>query len=108
MYGGLIASLCDCHSIWTAIAATYRLEGREHGSVPAISYVTGSLNVSYLAPTPLDRPIVLRARVQEVAGRKALVKCEVYADEIKTAEAQVTGIRIAADKSVGARHSSSS
>jgi acyl-coenzyme A thioesterase PaaI-like protein len=103
MYGGLVASLCDCHSIWTAIAATYRLEGREHGSAPAISYVTGGLNVSYLAPTPLDRPIVLRARAEDIAGRKAIVKCEVYADETKTAEARVTAIRVAANKSIGAQ-----
>lgn len=45
MYGGLVASLIDCHSIWTAIATTYRAEGREHGSLPAISYVTGTLTV---------------------------------------------------------------
>jgi acyl-coenzyme A thioesterase PaaI-like protein len=105
MYGGLVASLCDCHSIWTAIAATYRQEGREHGSAPAISYVTGNLNVSFLAPTPLDQPIVLRARVEEIDGRKALVTCEVYAGDKKTAEARVTAIRVAANKSLGVKAS---
>ncbi len=69
MYGGLIACLCDCHSIWTAIAATYRHEERKHGSTPTISYVTGNLNVSYLAPTPLDQSILLRAYCEEIVGR---------------------------------------
>jgi acyl-coenzyme A thioesterase PaaI-like protein len=102
MYGGLVASLCDCHSVWTAIAATYRQEGREHGSAPSITYVTGNLNVSYLAPTPLDQPIVLRARLEKIEGRKATVTCDVFAGEKKTAEARVVAVRIAADKSLGA------
>ena len=102
MYGGLVASLCDCHSVWTAIAATYRQERRQHGSAPAITYVTGNLNVSYLAPTPLDQPILLRAKVEEIVGRKAIVTCGVYAGDLKTAEARLTAIRIAADKSIGA------
>jgi hypothetical protein len=29
LYGGTVASLIDCHSNWTAIAATYRMEGRD-------------------------------------------------------------------------------
>jgi acyl-coenzyme A thioesterase PaaI-like protein len=102
MYGGLVASLCDCHSIWAAIAATYRKEGREYGSQPVISYVTGNLNVSYLAPTPLDQQVVLRARVEEIGARKAVITCDVYAGETKTATAKVIAVRIAADKSIGA------
>jgi acyl-coenzyme A thioesterase PaaI-like protein len=102
MYGGLVASLIDCHSIWTAIATTYREEGREHGSSPAISYVTGSLNVSYLKPTPLDTPIVLRARVTDLQARKAMVTCDVYAGGTKTAEGTVVAVRFNMDKSLGA------
>jgi acyl-coenzyme A thioesterase PaaI-like protein len=101
MYGGMVASLCDCHSVWTAIAATYRKEGREHGSTPIISYVTGNLNVSYLAPTPLDQPLLLRAHIEEIAGRKAKITCAVYAGEVKTAEARVLAIRVLTDKSAG-------
>lgn len=104
MYGGMLASLCDCHSIWTAIAHTYRLEGREHGAPPTISYVTGNLNVSYLAPTPLDQPLVLRASVEEVVRRKAKVNCAIYVGEKMTVEARVLAVRIAEDKSRGASH----
>jgi hypothetical protein len=104
MYGGLVACLCDCHSIWTAIAETYRQEGREHGSLPAVSYVTGTLTVSYHKPTPLDQPVVLRAHVEKLEGRKTRIICGIYADGQRTAEAQVLGIRIVADKSLGAKH----
>jgi acyl-coenzyme A thioesterase PaaI-like protein len=103
MYGGLIACLCDCHSCWTATAETYRHEGREHGSDPKITYVTGNLNVNYIAPTPLDHPILLRARLDELSGRKAIVTCGVYDGDKKTAEAKVIAIRVKMDKSIGVK-----
>jgi acyl-coenzyme A thioesterase PaaI-like protein len=102
MYGGLVASLIDCHSIWTAIAYTYRAEGREHGTMPAISYVTGTLNVRFLQPTPMDQPLVLRAHVTELHPRKALVVCSAWSGDALTAEGHVTAVRFSHDKSLGA------
>ncbi len=102
MYGGLVASLIDCHSVWTAIAATYKAAGREHGSLPAISYVTGSLTVRYLHPTPLDIPVQLRAHITELHPRKALVTCTLHAGDRITAEGTVLAVRFDQDKSVGA------
>ena len=102
MYGGIIAALIDCHSVWTAIAATYKAEGREHGSLPAISYVTGTITVRFLQPTPLDTPIQIRARVTELHPRKALVTSTVHAGDLVTAEGTVLAVRFAQDKSVGA------
>jgi len=63
--GGIIATLIDCHSICTAIAAAYRAEGRALETEPLIWYVTASLQVSYLRPTPIDQPIELRAQLKE-------------------------------------------
>ncbi|HUP26994.1 MAG TPA: PaaI family thioesterase [Chloroflexia bacterium] len=102
MYGGLVASLIDCHSIWTAIAHTYRDEGRPHGSLPAISYVTGSLTVRYLKPTSLDMPVTLRARVTELHPKKSLVECALFSGDTKSAEGSVTAVRFSMDKSLGA------
>ena len=53
VYGGLLAMLVDCHSNWTAMAYHSRNEGREAGSLPRIDCVTGTLNLSYLKPTPM-------------------------------------------------------
>ncbi|MGA7733338.1 MAG: PaaI family thioesterase [Chloroflexia bacterium] len=102
MYGGLVASLIDCHSIWTAIAWTYRDEGREHGSPPSLSYVTGELSVRYLKPTSIDLPASLRARVVDLHPRKALVVCDFYSGDTKTAEGKVTAVRFSMDKALGA------
>lgn len=72
-YGGLIASLIDCHGTGTASAAAYRAEGREMGTEPVLRYVTASLHVDFLRPTPLDAPLEIRGKVKEIKGRKVVV-----------------------------------
>lgn len=82
-YGGLIASLIDCHSNWTAMAFGYRAEGREPGTLPLIASVTGSLGIKYLKPTPMDQTIHLKAWVEGEVGRKTRVLCELgTADQV--------------------------
>ena len=83
--GGVVASLIDCHSAWAAIAAAYRAEGREVGEGPAILYVTAELGVRYLLPTPIDRPLRLRAWSDGEIGRRVRVRCELGDGETVTA-----------------------
>lgn len=97
-YGGLIASLIDCHSNWTAMAFGYRAEGREPGTLPLIASVTGSLGVKYLKPTPMDEPIHLRAWVEGEAGYKTRVLCELGTTETVTALGDSTFVRIDASR----------
>jgi acyl-coenzyme A thioesterase PaaI-like protein len=92
--GGIIASLIDCHSLNLAIARAYRAEQRPIGSAPRIGYVTANMNVSYLKPTPIDRPIELRARVIKLDGRKAWVNCTLSAGGEVRATGEVLGIRV--------------
>ena len=80
VYGGLIASLIDCHGTGTASAAAYREEKREMGSLPPLRFVTASLNVKYLRPTPMGTPLEIRGRVEKLAGRKITVDVTVSAD----------------------------
>lgn len=94
VYGGLLASLIDCHSMGTAIAATYHAEGREPGTDPEITYVTGNLNVSYLKPTPIDGEIVLRARMTELHSRKAILTCSVFAGDEECVRGEVVAVRV--------------
>jgi acyl-coenzyme A thioesterase PaaI-like protein len=94
MYGGHIASLIDCHSIWTAITFAYAAENRLLGSSPRIAYVTGKLSVNYLEPTPLDQPIHLTAWVDGEVGRKTLVRSELGPESEPTATGEVLTIRV--------------
>jgi len=79
VYGGLLASLIDCHCIGTASAAAYRAAGREMGSDPPLRFVTASLHVDYLLPTPIGVPLELRACVKEIKGRKVVVTATIMA-----------------------------
>lgn len=102
MYGGLVASLIDCHSIWTAITFTYLAEDRPLGNDPIVTFVTGQLQVKYLKPTPLDQPIQLKAWVEGEVGRKTRILCELGPQGDLTATGDVLAVRINADKSIGA------
>src|SRR5574341_1504613 len=70
VYGGLIASLIDCHGTGTAAAAAYKAENREMDSQPPLRFLTASLKVDYLKPTPLGVPLEVKGKVKEVRGRK--------------------------------------
>lgn len=94
VYGGLIASLFDCHCIGTAIAAAYDAEGRQQGTEPNIMYVTANLNVNYTRPTPMDCELLLKARMVESKGKKSVVSCILYEEGTECANAQVIGIRV--------------
>jgi acyl-coenzyme A thioesterase PaaI-like protein len=94
VYGGLIASLIDCHSTGTAAAAKYREEQREMGSDPPVRFLTASLHVNYLKPTPIDRELILRARPTEIKGRKVVVKVTLYAGEDICATGEVVTVQM--------------
>jgi len=74
VYGGLIASLLDCHGMATAAAARERAEGGGDGTAPLRRYVTAALTVSFLKPTPLGGPLEIRGRAREIKGRKVVVE----------------------------------
>ena len=97
VYGGLLASLIDCHSTGTAAAAMYRAEGREMGSLPPFRFVTGSLLVKYLKPTPLGVTLEIRGRVKEIKGRKVVIESTVYAEGVATASGEVVALQMPDD-----------
>lgn len=94
VYGGLIASLIDCHSTGTAAAAACRAEQREMDSEPPLRFVTGSLHVDFLKPTPLGPVLELRGRVKELKGRKVVVESEVWVDGVMTARGEVVAVQM--------------
>ncbi len=94
VYGGLIASLIDCHGTGSAALAGYRAAGREPGSAPPLRYVTASLKVDYLKPTPLGVPLEARGTIREVKGRKVVVDITVSAAGQVTARGEVVAVQM--------------
>jgi len=93
-YGGLLASLIDCHGTGTAAAAMYRSEGREMDSLPPFRFVTGSLHVDFLKPTPIEGVLEIRGRVKEIKGRKVIVESTVSAKGVITARGEVVAVQM--------------
>ena len=94
VYGGLIASLIDCHSTGTAAAAAYRHEGRELGSEPRLRFVTASLHVDYLKPTPMGVELEIRGRVAEIGARKVIVESDLVVNGVITARGRVVAVKM--------------
>ncbi len=102
VYGGLIASLIDCHGTGSASAAAYKEAGRELGTEPPLRFVTASLKVDYLAPTPMGVELELRGTIAEVKERKVVVDITVQAGNTTCAKGQVIAVRMP-DNMLGAK-----
>lgn len=92
VYGGLIASLVDCHGTGSAALAAYRAAGREPGTAPPLRFVTASLQVDYLRPTPLGVPLEARGRIQEIKPKKVVVDVTVLAEGNLCARGKVVAV----------------
>lgn len=94
LYGGLIASLIDCHAAGTAAAAKARelkIEMKP-GAMPR--FVTASLQVDYLTPTPVGIEVELRARVEEIKKRKVTVSVTLSTEGTIHAKGQLVMVQI--------------
>jgi acyl-coenzyme A thioesterase PaaI-like protein len=87
VYGGLLASLVDCHAMATAASS-------EIVDYVAPRFVTAVLHVEYLKPTPLGPELEIRGHVTERSARKAKVDMTVTAGGIVTVRANAVAVRI--------------
>jgi acyl-coenzyme A thioesterase PaaI-like protein len=94
VYGGLIASLIDCHCVGTAAAATYRAQDRAMDTKPALRFVTASLKVDYLAPTPLGVELEIRGKVIEIKEKKVVIEAKLLANNKLCATGNVVAVRL--------------
>ena len=99
VYGGLIASLIDCHGTGTAAgaaarAAGWELDGRPGPPEGAPRFVTASLQVDFLRPTPLGPELVIRGRVKTQTERKVVVEATVSANGEITARGTVVAVKM--------------
>lgn len=94
MYGGMIASLIDCHCAGTASAATAREAGIDPEDQPLERFVTASIKVDYLAPAPVGTELEVRATVREISGRKVWLDASLSAEGKVCAKGEALMIQI--------------
>nr|WP_246569715.1 PaaI family thioesterase [Lentibacillus saliphilus] len=93
VYGGLLASLIDCHGTGSAALALHRKNGHEPGDeVEPPRFVTASLHVDYKKPTPLDGPLKAIGTVEEIHPKKWRVQTSVYAGDVCCATGEVVAV----------------
>ena len=94
VYGGLLASILDCHSMAVAASGLYRAEGREMDldTPPFHRCVTGTLTVRYERPTPLGPELEIRGVVEGVDGRKVRVRSWVVVEGQVSVRAEVIAL----------------
>ncbi len=97
VYGGLIASLMDCHATGTGSAAWAQEHGLDLSHEAAPRFVTASLHVDFLRPTPLGPPLELRGRVRRMEGRKVTVEVELLAEGQLCAKGSAVVVKIDSD-----------
>lgn len=91
--GGIIGTLLDCHSNWTA--AIHLMRSRRADRPPGC--VTADYAVRFVRPTPSGGPIHLRARVAEASGDRVTVEAELSAGGRVTATCRGTFIVVGPD-----------
>jgi len=93
VYGGVIASLIDCHGTGSAAITLHQKNGGTigDGSIPP-RFVTASLSVDFMKPTPQDVPLKAVGTVHEIHPKKFRVETEVFADEELCAKGEVIAV----------------
>ncbi|UCD57717.1 MAG: PaaI family thioesterase, partial [Candidatus Hydrogenedentota bacterium] len=92
--GGVIATLIDCHSVYTAIATAYKLEGRQMGEGEQIDYATAKLTVTYLRGTPMNTTLELRSKVVKKGNRSIVVETVLSAGAEECVRGEVIAVRV--------------
>jgi acyl-coenzyme A thioesterase PaaI-like protein len=98
VYGGLIASLIDCHGTGSAAAAAFKAEERQMGTEPPIRFVTASLKVDFLKPTPQGVELEIRGEILEVKERKVTLDVSLIANGIVCAKGHVIAVKLPNDE----------
>lgn len=93
VYGGIIASFVDCHGTGSAALALHRENGHEPGDkIAPPRFVTASLHVDYLKPTPQDLPLEAIGTLEKIHPKRWKVHTEVYAEDVLCAKGYVEAV----------------
>lgn len=102
VYGGLLASFIDCHSTGSASLALHYKNGHQLGcGTKPPRFVTGSLHVDFLKPTPQGTLLKAIGEIEEIHPKKWKIITKVYAGEELCVRGEV--IAVVMPKTFGAK-----
>ncbi len=91
----MVASLLDCHGTASAAAFAYRAAGRamDDGG-EFMRFVTASLKVDFLRPTPIGVELVVRGQLRSIDGRKVQVSLSLSAGDQACARGEMLAVQL--------------
>lgn len=95
--GGIIAALIDCHCLNAATAYGNRSADRGAGATLDTHYASASLKTTFLRPTPVNEPVILRARIKEMEEKRIVVSCSVISKGEECARGELIAVRVASE-----------
>ncbi len=97
VYGGLLASMIDCHGTGSAALAYAKENNIELIEFNAPRFVTGSLSVSYKKPTPMGLELEVRGTIREIKGRKVVIEATLLAGKDVCATGEIVSLLVPED-----------
>jgi len=94
VYGGLIASLLDCHGTGSAAAFICQAENIPLEAPIPVRCVTASLKVDFKAMTPMGVELELKGKLRSLEGRKAWIDMTLTAGGTLCATGEMLAIRL--------------
>lgn len=95
LFGGMIATLFDCHGTASAAWFAHRKKGLDLRSDMVIGrFITAHLEVDFKKTVPMEEEIKLTSRAEEISERKVIVAMEMEAAGDLRAAAQMVAVAV--------------
>ena len=95
VFGGMIATIFDCHGTASAAWFAHHQKGLELTETTLIGrFITARLEIDYLSPSPIDDEIVVSSTLEEVGERKAIISMEMTVATKVRAKAKMVAVAV--------------
>ena len=95
LFGGMIAMLFDCHGTASAAYFKHRDKGLALTKDTVIGrFITAHLSIDFKKPVPMNSPVTIRAKAEEIGERKVIVVMEMEAAGEVRAKAKMVAVAV--------------
>ncbi|WP_049532532.1 acyl-CoA thioesterase [Streptococcus pseudopneumoniae] len=95
VFGGMIATIFDCHGTASAAWFAHHQKGLELTETTLIGrFITARLEIDYLSPSPIDDEIVVISTLEELGERKAIISMEMTVATKVRAKAKMVAVAV--------------
>ena len=95
VFGGMIATIFDCHGTASAAWFAHHQQGLELTESTVIGrFITARLEIDYLSPSPIEDEIVVTSTLEELGERKAIIAMEMTVATKVRAKAKMVAVAV--------------